>query len=91
MPENWQPSEAGLAYAADLGFAEDRIAEMVRACVNYHLRKGTLIAGDVGLAATWRTWCDNEVKFSRDRQQRNGSGKNGRVTFSDVASGRVEL
>jgi uncharacterized protein YdaU (DUF1376 family) len=71
MPETWAPSEAGLQYATDAGIARDRIPYLSRRCRDYHIRNGTMIAGERGLAATWRTWCDHEVKFTAEK---NGTG-----------------
>jgi uncharacterized protein YdaU (DUF1376 family) len=66
MPETWQPDESGLQYASDNGLSQ-QIPRMIKRCRDYHIKNGTLIAGDRGLAATWRTWCDNEVRFSADK------------------------
>jgi hypothetical protein len=80
MREDWEPTGTGFQYARDLGFAPEKISTLVRACRDYHLKHGTLIAGDVGLAATWRTWCNNEIKFAKERQQ---NGPRGSRAFQD--------
>ena len=79
MPEDWNPTEKGILYARERQFSDAKISVMVRACRDYHLKHGTLIAGEVGLAATWRTWCDNEVKFSKERS----NGYRGSRTLQD--------
>jgi hypothetical protein len=68
MAENWQPTQDGIRYATERKFDKQRISQMIRACRDYHIRRGTLIAGERGLAATWRTWVENEIKFSEQRK-----------------------
>lgn len=88
MLENWRPDEKGIEYARMLGL-ESQVERLIRGCVNYHLKHGTLIAGANGLAATWRTWCDNEVKFTAERAART-KGTGGPTMF-DIASGNFKL
>ena len=64
MPDEWKPNVTGIGYAKERGFADERISQMIVACRDYHIRKGTMIAGERGLAATWRTWVNNEIKFN---------------------------
>lgn len=83
MPDSWTPDEAGIAYAAEFGFANRAAVDcMIRACRNYHQKHGTLIAS---FPATWRSWVDNEVKFSSRTNGRYGSAP--RPTFADIARG----
>src|SRR5262252_155910 len=74
MPEDWEPSERDIADALDIGIAASKVRQLVAACRDYHLKHGTLIAGSIGLSATWRTWCRNEIKFN-DRSGSNGLGR----------------
>jgi uncharacterized protein YdaU (DUF1376 family) len=67
MPDTWAPSEAGLQYATDAGIARASFPYLIKRCRDYHIRNGTMIAGERGLAATWRTWCDHEVKFTAEK------------------------
>jgi uncharacterized protein YdaU (DUF1376 family) len=67
MPEAWQPTPAGLQYATDAGIPSARFPYLIKRCRDYHIRNGTMIAGERGLAATWRTWCDNEVRFTAEK------------------------
>lgn len=71
MPEDWRPNDDGTAYAGERGFDVNRIEQMIRACRDYHIKHGTLIAGERGLAATWRTWVENEIKFSKPKPQQH--------------------
>lgn len=87
MPENWEPDERGIQYALDSGFLHDKIRQMVRACRNYYLRRGDLIAGSVGLSATWRNWCDNELKF---QQRGNGHGHFQKPQLADTVRELVD-
>lgn len=85
MPEDWQPDERGVLFAKNLGFTEIKISQLVMACRDYHLKHGTLIAGSIGLSATWRTWCNNEAKFSAEREARYGANTGGhRPTRSET-------
>lgn len=84
IPEDWQPDDKGILFARGLGFAEEKIRQLVVACRDYHLKHGTLIAGSIGLAATWRTWCNNEVKFTEERQARYGGKIGGSKKWEDV-------
>ena len=68
ISDDWTPDEKGIAYATERGFDSAKINQLVRACRDYHIKHGTLIAGERGLAATWRTWCENEIKFSANRR-----------------------
>jgi len=87
MPENWEPDERGIQYALDSGFLDEKIRQMVRACRNYYLRRGDLIAGAVGLSATWRNWCDNELKF---QQRGNGHGRFQKPQLADTVRELVD-
>ncbi len=87
--EDWTPSDRDVEYAKSRGFRPLEIQTMARAFVNYHLRQGTLIAGAVGLAACWRTWCDNEVKFAADRAARQKP--NGGPSMYDIACGNFRI
>jgi len=73
MREDWEPDEKGVQFALERGFVEDKIRQLVVACRDYHLKHGTLIAGSIGLAATWRTWINNQVKFDAERKARYGN------------------
>ena len=80
---DWKPSQVDLEYAGTCRFEQPDIDRMARAFVNYHQRQGTMIAGAVGLAASWRTWCDNEVRF-RARDKRKGDPG---LTMYEIATG----
>jgi hypothetical protein len=56
---DWEPDEAGIAYAKDRGI---RIDQEVPAFRNRHTAKGEAMAD---WSAAWRTWCDNHVKWGR--------------------------
>jgi hypothetical protein len=68
IPEDWSPTNKDRDYAIRKGFDLPKIGQMAAKFVNHHRSRGTMIAD---LAATWRTWCDNEVEFS----QRSGGGR----------------
>jgi hypothetical protein len=86
MPDDWYPTEAGIIYAKERGYAEPMVGKLVQKCRDYHISKGTQIAGERGLAATWRTWVNNAPRF--DRFERNGSSRNGSsLSFADIAKG----
>lgn len=73
MAEDWEPNNMDVAYAAKQGFASrDVVDKMARRFKNHHQSKGTLIAD---LAATWRTWVDNQVEFDADRARRAAGGR----------------
>jgi uncharacterized protein YdaU (DUF1376 family) len=81
MPDDWQPDEKGIAYATKFGFSDEAvIGRMARACRDHHRSRGTLIAD---VAATWRRWVENEVKFS----SRGSGSAPQRRTFADIARG----
>ena len=82
IPADWKPTQVDLEYAAKYMFGPTDVGRIGRAFVNYHQRQGTLIAGQIGLAAAWRTWCDNEVKY-RAREQKKGEG----TSMMDIAFG----
>lgn len=85
MPEDWEPDEKGILFAKQHGFTDTKIRQLVMACRDYHLKHGTLIAGSIGLAATWRTWCNNEIKFTEERKARYGQTTgNSRQTRSET-------
>lgn len=79
MREDWEPTDIGFQYARDLGFSPEKITTLVRACRDYYIRRGFLIAGDRGLAATWRNWCNCEVKFEKEKS----NGYRGQRTLQD--------
>lgn len=53
---DWQPNEAGVAYAKARGVNRAEVQKFV----NHHIAHGKLMAD---WNAAWRTWCDNAVKF----------------------------
>lgn len=83
MEESWEPDAKGILFARGLGFNDSKIRQLAVACRDYHLKHGTLIAGSIGLAATWRTWCNNEVKFSEERRARYGAKSTGESRTRD--------
>lgn len=82
---DWSPNDRDLAYARSKHFDEPKVAEMVRRFVNHHRSRGTLIAD---LAATWETWCDNEVKFTKRDGERVGRRGASGPSIYDIAAGR---
>lgn len=88
MPEGWHPDVTGMAYAAERGFVGDDVEGMIRKCRDRHIRVGTKIAGDRGLAATWRTWVDNEVRFRAEDAAKRRTNGSGRAAVYDIAAGR---
>jgi len=82
MSETWQPDSIGIAFARDRGFTDDKIRQLIVACRDYHLKHGTLIAGSLGLSATWRTWINNEIKFTQERRNRYAH-RNETTSFDD--------
>jgi len=75
MPEAWEPDDRGVLFAKGKGFADERIRHMVQRCRDHHVSRGTMIAGTLGLAATWRTWVNTQVEIDeRDRRRGNGPG-----------------
>jgi len=85
MPDGWKPDAFGIAYAKQRGYSDNTIAKLIRKCRDYHISKGTQIAGERGLAATWRMWIDKEAQFEHERNERNGQ-----PSFADIAKGRLD-
>lgn len=83
---DWLVSDHGQQFAKALGFDQVRIDAMRNGFVRYYRRTGKTIAD---WEAAWEGWCDNEVKFSRERAavSPHGSGRGGRMTFADIARG----
>jgi uncharacterized protein YdaU (DUF1376 family) len=59
MPDDFYPNETGLRYASERGIA---VAEELQSLRNWAESKRVVRAD---WQATWRTWCDNAVKFGR--------------------------
>lgn len=79
---DWKPNDKNLAYASNYGFEDEKIRSMASSFINHHRSRGTPIAD---LDATWRTWCDNELKFqARDRRRDEG---NSPISMFDIAVG----
>jgi uncharacterized protein YdaU (DUF1376 family) len=78
MKEDWRPTDNGFTYAHSLGFADARIEDEIRGCRNWHLKNGVLIAGETGLAATWRNWCDKALKIDNERRFHQKGAQYGR-------------
>jgi hypothetical protein len=76
LPDLWQVDQQDFDYARSKGFEPAKIREMAGAFINHHRAKATMSAD---WHASWRTWCDNEIKF-------NG-GTNGNRTRNQGASG----
>lgn len=56
---DWQPDDAGIAYATDRGV---NVSLELPAFRNHHIAKGSLMAD---WPHAWRTWCDNQVKWGK--------------------------
>lgn len=56
IPPDWQPNDAGVAYAKARGVNRGEIQKFI----NHHTAHGKLMAD---WNAAWRTWCDNAAKF----------------------------
>lgn len=81
---DWKPDERDVAHAVTLGLG-GRVAQMAAAMVNHHRSRGTMIAD---VAATWRTWCNNEVKFAAERAARlNGTNPSKGTAIFAMAMG----
>ncbi|RZN35512.1 hypothetical protein CWO90_03185 [Bradyrhizobium sp. Leo121] len=76
LADLWQIDEQDLEYASSRGFDGTKIREMANAFSNHHRSKGSLMAD---WHAAWRTWVENEIKFSKERSA------NGRRTVHDAA------
>jgi hypothetical protein len=61
LAETWQPDHNGRLFATEQGLDPDTLVEEFR---DHHIAAGNLMAS---WSAAWRTWCRNEVKFSRRR------------------------
>ncbi len=78
LPDLWQIDQQDWDYATERGFPPDQIRQMGAAFGNHHRGKGSLMAD---WHAAWRTWCENEIKFSSNR----GNGNERRKTVHDAA------
>lgn len=92
LAADWQPTVAGLEYAAEHGFDRKAAYELAGAFQDHHRSKGNRLAD---WNAAWRMWVRNEVKFNRRRP--NGSGPDrsastaGRKLVEGVRSGEVSF
>lgn len=82
IPEDWEPSELGRAYAAKHGMAPGDVEQQVCQFRNSHRGKGNVFAD---IDAAWRTWCDRYLQFQprAPAKRGSGSGVNGRMTPDD--------
>ncbi len=56
LPENWEVSEAGHAYAAAKGFLPSKVLLEAERFKNNAEGNGRLFAGERGIEAAWRNW-----------------------------------
>lgn len=76
IPDTWEPSEKGLAFATQRGvIAADEAPRFMA----HHQQKGSLMAS---WDAAWRTWCLNQ-----ERWRKEDAAKARGVTARDVAQG----
>jgi hypothetical protein len=80
LPDGWTLDEQDIGYAADRGFDVPAIERMSSGFANHHRSRGNLMAD---WHAAWRTWTDNEIKFSNLRTQGQAHG---RRTVHDAAN-----
>ena len=85
IPDNWNPSKKDCEYAASKGWTPEKINLQAEAFRDRQLKVGAQYAD---WAAAWRTWVQNEPKFSRNG---NGHG-NGHATgpATGIARGFAE-
>jgi len=62
FPANWKPSETAIKFAIDKGFPQSEALNMGDACRDHHIARGTVF---VDFDAAYRTWVQNQIRFSR--------------------------
>lgn len=71
LPGDWAPNAENVAYARQNGFADGTIKQMGESFRDHHVHKGTM---GLDWNGAWRTWCRNEIKFSRNRAPARAAG-----------------
>jgi hypothetical protein len=69
LPEDFSPTETGIAYAVTRRLSLETELASFR---NWHQAKGTTMKD---WQAAWRTWCDKAVEFGRAGQQGGGGAR----------------
>lgn len=72
IPADWQPSQAGIAFALDRGMARQQIAAEAEKFRNYWSAKSGRDATKRDWEATWRNWCLTAL------ERRHGAAGNNR-------------
>lgn len=83
LHDDWKLSEKDRAYAVRAGYEQPGVINRLgEAFANHHRARGNLMA-DWG--AAWRTWVDNEIKFSQQRRTNSGTVQgSGRSRVDDI-------
>jgi len=84
LPEDWQPTDAGQAYAQDRGIDGTRLDDLVANFRDHWHTKGGKDALKIEWDRAWQMWVRNEIKFSS-----NGNVRTLRPG-QPVRSGRLE-
>ena len=82
LPEDWEPGSEGWRYAEQHGFSRDRAQFLFQGFRTHHIGRGN--KWEIW-AMAWQQWVRNEVNFKKPHA--GGTGRNGKVTFSDIARG----
>ena len=86
LPDLWIPDERDIEHATQAGFSHEKIQRMASSFADHHRAKATLSAD---WNASWRTWCNNEIKFNGER---NGHGfSNNRTNPRSQQSGSAAV
>ena len=78
-------------YATDAGIAADAVFDLWERFRSHHVKKGNQWAGERGWRAAWEGWCRNEIKFSRERRERNGGRPAVRAGYDPIDHARRQL
>lgn len=88
VPPDWMPDDRCREYAAERGNTDAQIADLVEQFRDHHGGKGTLFAD---IAAGWRTWVRNDIKFNGPPAERGSDGRRGGREVDAFARAQAEL
>lgn len=78
-------------YATDAGIAFDAVRDLWERFRAHHLKNGNRWAGERGWIAAWQGWVRNEIKFDRERREKNGGGRPERAAYDPIEYARQRI
>lgn len=78
-------------YAEEAGIAFNAIHDLWERFKAHHIKNGNCWAGLRGWQMAWQGWVRNEIKFDKERREKNGGGRPARAGYDPIEYARQRI